>query len=204
MSIDRASRMTVANQGEIGVATLNKVLLALDAAIRLLVTTSFAIAAFCLLAIMVLGSVDAVMTNAFGGGLPSALEGAEVLLAVAIFLSFACSQMRDEHIKVDLLVTRAPERLRRMSVLLTLILGAGLFAILTMEAWKLAMHSWQNTEKANALIAFPIYPAKFLVAGGAAICTLEYLRQISWFIVRRGAPAPKADEITAIRAEERM
>jgi TRAP-type C4-dicarboxylate transport system permease small subunit len=196
--------VTAAGRGETEVATLNTVFLKLDAGIRFLVTTSFAIAAFCLLAIMVLGSVDAVMTNVFGGGLPSALEGAEVFLAVAIFLSFACSQMRDEHIKVDLLVTRAPEGIRRMSVLLTLILGAGVFSILTMETWKLAMHSWQNTERANALIDFPIYPAKFLVAYGAAVCTLEYLRQISWFVVRRGAPGPQTEESAPIRAEERM
>jgi len=204
VSINLDSHVRAVGEGDVEIATLDKVFLKLDAGIRFLVTTSFAIAAACLLAIMVLGSVDAVMTNAFGGGLPSALEGAEVLLAVAIFLSFACSQMRDEHIKVDLLVSRAPEGIRRISVLLTLVLGFGVFAILTMECWKLAMHSWANTEQANALIAFPIYPAKFLVACGAAICALEYLRQIGWFIVRRGAPGPQTEASERIRAEERM
>ena len=156
---------------------------ALDRAIRYLGIAALAVSAACLLAIMVIGSVDAISTNAFSRAVPAALEGSEVLLAISIFLTFAYTQSRREHIAVDMFIAGGPAWLRRMSLFLTLVIGAALFAILTWRAGALAMRSWKFDEHANAIIAFPIYPAKFLVCFGAAIATLEFLRQLVWFFI---------------------
>lgn len=162
---------------------MTAVLRALDRAIRYLGVAALAVSAACLLAIMVIGSVDAITTNVFEWAVPAALEGSEVLLAVCIFLTFAYTQSRREHIAVDMFVANGPQWLRKLSVLLTLTIGAAIFAIFTWRAGALAMRSWNFDEHANAIIAFPVYPAKFLVCFGAAIATAEFLRQLVWFFI---------------------
>lgn len=163
---------------------------ALDSAIRHLNTAALTVAAICLLTIMVIGSVDAVTLNLLSAPVPAALEASEVLLGVSIFLTFAYAQSRREHINVDLFILRAPPIVRRISLFLTLVVGAALFAVLTWRSGSLAMTSFRIDEYANAIVTFPIYPAKFLIAGGAGIATLEFVRQLVWFFINGAADEP--------------
>lgn len=157
--------------------------LAVDRGIRALSIGAFGVSAACLLLIMVVGSVDALTTNVFLQPVPAALEFSETLLAIGIFLCFAFVTSQREHIAVDLLISRAPLKVQRASTFMALVLSGLVFGLMANEAWTLAMTSLKFDEYANAMIRFPIYPAKFLVAVGCGIASLECVRQLVWLLV---------------------
>ena len=169
-------------------------LLLLDRLIKQLVSVAFFGAVAAMLCIMVIGSAD-VVGVALSAPVPAALEAQETLLAVSIFLAIAHAQRRGEHIAVDLILTQLSDRTRRHLKLLPLICGVFACAIIGARTWTLAMSSLNVSETANAIVAFPIYPAKFLVSIGAWIATMEFLRQLAWWCVGKEAieadvPAP--------------
>jgi TRAP-type C4-dicarboxylate transport system permease small subunit len=161
---------------------VHKALVTLDRLIRLVTRLSFALAVLATLALMLVGSVD-VLATLVGMPVPAALEMQEVLLAISIFLGFAHVQSRHEQIGVDIIVTRFPRRVRRAAYLLMLLFSAAVFAIIAWRSATLAASSWEVREAASALFAFPIYPGKFLVSIGAAVASIECVRQVGWWFV---------------------
>jgi TRAP-type transport system small permease protein len=160
---------------------MHTILISLDKGIRQLARLSFVLAALAMLTLMLIGSADVIGTL-LGYSVPAALEMQEVLLAVSIFLGMAHVQSRHEHIAVDVLVTRLPVRMRRILHLTVLLACAAIFGIIAWRAASLALSSWAIRESASALFRFPIYPGKFLVFFGAAVSSLECLRQAGlWF-----------------------
>jgi TRAP-type C4-dicarboxylate transport system permease small subunit len=151
---------------------------AYDRFVHWLVSLAFAAGAAAMVAIMILGTVDVASTYLFRHPVPASLEIQEVLLAVIIFLGLGHAQAGNNHIEVDLFTSSMSERLRRLCRLVGLIVGAFVFAVISIRSWGLAMSSLKAGETASALFAFPIYPGKFLVAIGAGIAALECLRQI--------------------------
>lgn len=162
-----------------------------DRAIRRLVVAAFGISALAMLAIMLIGSADVIGSGLFLSPVPAATEAQEVLLAISIFLAVGHAQYGRQHIAVDIVVQHLPRALRRALLLISLALGAMVCGIIAMQAWAQAISSWQTREAANAIITFPIYPAKFLVSLGAWIAALEFARQ--WFLVVSGRDAVQGD-----------
>ncbi len=158
-------------------------LLVLDGGVRWSGTIGFALSATCTMALAVLGTVDVVGTNLFGAPVPGALELAKVTLAVVVFMGLAYAQQQHAHISVDIITNLAPRSLRRASLLVSLSLGALLFALLAWRTGVLAMESWAYREVASGYVSFPVYPAKAAVSVGCAIAALEFLRQIVWFFI---------------------
>lgn len=166
---------------------MRSVLQTLEAAIAWAVGVAFAAACAAMLAIMVIGTADVIGSFLLRSPLPAALELQEVLLGILIFLGLGQAQKLREHIDVDIVTTKLGPSLRRRFELLVLVVGVLSFAVIAWRAWVLAMASWKVGETANAILTFPIYPAKFLVAFGAAVAALECIRQIGRWFVRSNA-----------------
>ena len=162
---------------------MTAILKSIDALILRLNYFALSLGAVCLLLIMVIGTTDVIFVNTFDTPVPAALEASEVLLGVAVFMTFAYAQNMRQHIHVDLVYNRSPQTVRWIVTLITLLFGTALFLVFGLRAWELAMRSLRVGETANAVFAFPIWPAKMLVATGAYVAMLEFLRQLVWHFI---------------------
>jgi TRAP-type C4-dicarboxylate transport system permease small subunit len=155
----------------------------IDKGIVLAGRAGLGLAGLCLILIMVIGTLDALMTNLLLSPLPSALELSEVLLAVTVFASLAATQCRNQHVRVDLLIEKAPRWLSTICRFLSTVVAAIVFGLIAWQASRLATESLAVRETASAVFSFPVYPAKLLVAVGAILVTAECLRRLVRHVV---------------------
>lgn len=145
---------------------------------------------FALLVIMFGVSADALLRYTLGRPITGTLEGVELLLVIAVFLSLAQTQADRGHIAVGVLTERLRGRPRAALVAATSLLGLALFGALTWASGGHALRSWQMGEYAAGLIAFPIYPSRFLVALGSFLLCLQLLLELARAVMElRGADA---------------
>jgi len=142
------------------------------------------LSAVCLALMMVIGTADVLGIAFLSAPVPSATEASEVLLAMAVFLPLMYVQRNQKHIAVDQLLQRLPFPARWTAEAFALLAGLLVLGVIAWQAGVLTVSSWSVREYANAEITFPLYPAKAIVAFGAAAATLEYLRQLILHLVR--------------------
>ena len=159
-----------------------------DRCTRGLTRIGYWVAVLATLALMIIGGLDVLSTYFLHKPIPAALEFQEVLLAAMVFMGLSHAQSLREHISVDIVIQNLPPRLRRGLDLFVLLASAIVFAIIAWRCAELARASVAMRETASASLAFPVYPAKILVALGAALAALECIRQAGWWF-RGGEPA---------------
>jgi TRAP-type C4-dicarboxylate transport system permease small subunit len=139
---------------------------------------AIAACAVALFAIMLVGAVDIALGELFGSYLPFKVDLSGMLLAVSLFLAWPLAQRNREHIRVDLFVRHFPPGLTRVSRLLSLLCGLGVFALVAYGTWGLALDSLAIRETSAATLGFPIYPAKLACAVGATLVVLVFVQQL--------------------------
>lgn len=118
-------------------------------------------------------SFDAILRYLFNRPITGMLEGVELLLVFSVFLSLAGTQAAKGHIAVDIVLDRLHGRPRAVLEAFIAALGILLFAAITWASVGMAVRSVRMGEYSAGLIAFPIYPAKILVALGCLLLTLQ-------------------------------
>ncbi|MBA5777202.1 TRAP transporter small permease [Stappia sp. F7233] len=135
------------------------------------------IAALLLLVMMAVTFVDVIGRYVFSSPLPGAFELTEVLLGLIIFVGLPLVTLRQEHVTVDLLTSRAPNVLRRLLLRLAQALTAGVLAML---AWRLGIIARDLSAYGDATVflRIPLGPVAgvmaFLAAAGS-FCALTIL-----------------------------
>jgi len=154
-----------------------------------------------LLLIMFGVSADAILRYALNRPITGTLEGVELLLVFAVFLSLARTQAERGHIAVGIITERLAGRPRAALDVLTALLGLLLFGAVTWATAGMALRSWQMGEYAAGLIAFPIYPSRILVALGSLLLCLQLLLELGRALTvlcgaarRPSAAAPRVEE----------
>lgn len=128
-----------------------------------------------LLLIMFGVSADAILRYALNRPITGTLEGVELLLVFAVFLSLARTQAERGHIAVGILTERLTGRPRAALEALTALLGLLLFGAVSWATGAMALRSWRMGEYSAGLIAFPIYPSRTLVTLGSLLLCLQLL-----------------------------
>jgi len=151
-----------------------------------------------LLLIMFGVSLDAILRYLLNRPIAGMLEGIELLLVFSVFLSLAGTQGAKGHIAVDIVLERLQGRMRRALEAFIAALGALLFAAVTWATAGMAVRSVQMREYSAGLIAFPIYPAKILVALGCLLLTVQLCHEFACAIAalaeRSEAPATRPQQ----------
>jgi TRAP-type C4-dicarboxylate transport system permease small subunit len=150
----------------------------LDSAIRRLGDAMLACSSLCLIALFLLSTLDVMGSQFFGIAVPSAFEFHEVLMGIAVFGSLAAIQRRRAHIVVDVFSQNFRPTVRKLSELAGLLAAIAVFAMLTWEAWRLALRSLDIFELSPGYVAFPLYPIKLFVFAACLIALLEFVRQL--------------------------
>lgn len=169
-----------------------------DRATRGLIRAGYWFAVLAALGLMIIGGLDVLGTYFLHKPVPAALELQEVLLAIMVFMGLSHAQSLRAHISVDIVIQNLPARLQRVLDLVVLVVSAVIFAIIAWRCGELAWSSLGMRETASASFAFPVYPAKICVALGAALASLECIRQAGWWF-RGGEPrrdgVPESSEL---------
>ncbi len=131
-----------------------------------------------LLLMMLAGAADVIGTNLDllklpSSPIPAAFEFMATMMVVNVFLAVSLGQVRRQHIRVEVLVNRLPRILQRVADVAQYVLAVAFFGLIAWFAWPAAVHSFNVGEYAPGLINFPIWPARFILAFGATLLSIQ-------------------------------
>ncbi|MEZ5714843.1 MAG: TRAP transporter small permease [Paracoccaceae bacterium] len=136
----------------------------LGVALRIVETGLAIVAALCVLAILVTTTADVVMRYAFNAPLGWAFDlVAHYLLVAAFFLGFPLALGRGDHISVDFLARKMPERLTHFMLSPFCLAAAGMIALMAYYASLEAYSAWRAGEVIAGVILWPVWIAKLCV-----------------------------------------
>ncbi len=127
--------------------------------------------------------VDVCLRYIFNNPIVGSYELTEFMMAVLVFASVGFTQSVKDHVSVDLVVTKLPDRVRALLEAITCLLAFGLFA---MAAWRNVLHTattWQRHD-VSAELFIPVSPFVLFVALGIAVLSLVLLVQFFQSLAR--------------------
>lgn len=143
------------------------------------------VAGAAILVMTLLGGADVISTALLHQPIPGVYEATEALMVLVIFLSLGYLQLGNGNIAVDILTSHLRGTARVVQVAAAEILAVVFFSLLAWQAWVMAVESWSIDEYSAGLVRFPLYPAKFALALGAALTVccclvrLIYIRELA-------------------------
>ena len=146
-----------------------------------------AVAAACILMMMLVGAADIVGTWLFRRPVPGAYEITEAFMVSGIFLALAAAQMFGHHIRAEVfrpvLPLRVSHALDRVGFLLMFVF----FAFVTWYGWLEAADAWRGGEFSSGILRMPVWPPKLALAIGATAMAMQSLADA--VLGREQAPA---------------
>jgi len=112
------------------------------------------------------------------------IELNEAFIVAVIFLCLSWTQVRKEHVFVELFVKKFPPRRREIVTVIGLILGLFVVAGLTYQSIMAAYEAWAIGDFRQGAVRFPLWPGKATIALGAATLGCELISEILQGIVR--------------------
>ena len=132
------------------------------------------------MAMMLAGAADVFGTNLDLVGLtsrpiPATFEFMGAMMVVTVFLAVSFAQHKRRHIRVEVLVKLLPTSLQKVADVIQYALSAAVFVMIAWFTWPAAIHAFNVGEYAPGLIKFPLWPARFVLAFGATLMTVQCL-----------------------------
>ena len=130
-----------------------------------------------ILVLMVLLTVtDVCLRYVFNSPIVGSYELTEFMMAVLVFASVGFTQSVKDHVSVDLVVTKLPDRVWALLEAITCLLAFGLFGL---AAWRNVLHAGTTWERhdVSAELFIPVSPFVLFVALGLAMLSLVLLVQ---------------------------
>lgn len=133
-----------------------------------------------MLAMMIAGAADVIMTNLDVIGLqsrpvPGVHEFIGTMMVLSVFLAVSLAQARRSHIQVDIFTRLMPRPLQTVLSLLQSALGVAVFGLIAWFGWVRAAQAYGVGEFAAGLFDFPVWPARIVLAFGASLMTVQCL-----------------------------
>lgn len=154
------------------------------ARLQMLVNRSCAmLSGVAMLAMMLAGAADVIMTNLDMIGLasrpiPGVHEFIATMMVVAVFLAVSLAQARRSHIQVDIFTRLMPQGVQAALAALQSLLAVIVFGLIAWFGWVRAAQAYSVGEFSAGLFDFPVWPARIVLALGAMLMTLQCLLDI--------------------------
>lgn len=132
----------------------------------------------------------------FNAPLHSATEVSELLLVVLVFLGLAGAQQKRQNYAIDVMSRHLPMTLQNVLEVLGYIFCLVLTLGLAWFSTKQAMSSYARGEAGFGIIAFPIWPARFVLALGLWLLSLQFICDILRFLTGNARTAG-SDDVTS-------
>lgn len=131
------------------------------------------ISGISMLLMMIAGAVDIIGTNVFAWPVPATFEFMATMMVVVVFFALSLAQARKAHLRVEVLYRRMPRVLQFLADVIQYSLTIAFFGLLAYFGWKAAALGFVQGEYASGIVNFPIWPARFAMAIGATLMTLQ-------------------------------
>jgi len=157
-------------------------MLPLIEAVEWLLSRLGVLSGFATLLVTLIVVTDVAGRSIFNAPLHSATEVSELLLVALVFLGLAGAQQKRQNYAIDVATRHLPMPLQNIleafGYLFCLVLTVGL-------AWfstKQALSSYDRGEAGFGIIAFPIWPARFILALGLWLLSVQFVCDILRFL----------------------
>lgn len=162
--------------------------------------TSAILSGAAILLMMLAGAADVIGTNLDVVGLrsrpiPATFEFMGAMMVVTVFLATSFAQHKRRHIRVELLVRRMPEFWQKAADIVQYALAACVFGLIARYTWPAAIHAFNVGEYATGLINFPLWPARFVLAFGATLMTIQCLFDMLGVVFKQFRTAAEEDDL---------
>ncbi len=148
-----------------------------------------------MLTAMFLGAGDVVGTQFFGWPVPGAKEITESTMVLIVVGALAYAQLRKSHIRVELVYTHMPARVRAIMDVVADLAAIAFFSLLIWQCTIEAMLSWRIGEAADGLIRFPLYPARWILVAGTALLIIQLVLDLVRDLRRAGGDESMAEPV---------
>jgi tripartite ATP-independent transporter DctM subunit len=123
---------------------------------------------FFLAVMMCVTTVDVLSRFLFNLPVIGSIEGTEFLMVLTVFLAIPYAAAKNQHITIDALVTKLPERERLILESITLFLGVVLFSVVVWESIQYCM-LMMKMNRVTAVLRVPIAPFALVVTFGSLL-----------------------------------
>lgn len=114
-----------------------------------------------------------------GRSIPGVIEYSEVLMVAVVFLGLAFAQRNQDHIGVDLFLSKLPRRAGQFVKAVGLVIVSGSFLWMLWETGKVAQRSYETGEHRFGLAQVPIWPARIVITVGVFFLLVEIFFDIA-------------------------
>ncbi len=152
------------------------------------------IAGACLVAIMLIISIDAVSRYAFRAPLPWSIDVVSLYLMVAAVYFVVSETFRHgDHINLNLVRSRMSRPVRTATSVLWLLPASVVFAIIAYGSAANMIASFRASEYISGYLHWPIWLSYFPIALGSGLLTLRLLNHAATLLLRGGDPGVRLD-----------
>ncbi len=143
------------------------------------------VSGFATLLIMVIVCIDVGGRFLFNAPLHSGVETSELLLVSLVFLGLAAAQQQRQNFAIEVLSRLLPPRGQRGLELFGSLLCLIIVVLLAWPSANQAMSSFRRNEMGFGIVAFPVWPARFLLTTGLWLLAFQFAVDILRLICGR-------------------
>lgn len=127
-----------------------------------------------LLLMVLLISLDVILRNAFNSPLKGSVELTEILMVIVVFFAVAQTASKNQHVNVELMISRFSYRIRAVFLSITNFLCIGLLSLAIWQSVMLAI-SFLHNKATTAVLLVPLFPFALVVSIGCTFFALVTL-----------------------------
>jgi len=136
------------------------------------------VAGCIILGMMSLTVIEITLRKLSGRSIEGVFEGVELMIVAIVYLGLAHVQSLEEHVRVELLITRVPFKARQILEALNILLALAFFSLATWMTGKQAWESWLIRETTFLPAALPVWLARGLVTIGFFFLWMRLIIQL--------------------------
>jgi TRAP-type C4-dicarboxylate transport system permease small subunit len=132
------------------------------------------IAAAFMFAIMIIVFSDVIMRYAFNRPFSWAYDLISIYLMAGIFfLVLSEAYASNAHVSVDILQQKFPDSVKRLTEIVTCVVGIIVFSLIAWLGWLRAIDAFKSCDVMAGAIPWPMWPSIALVPFGAGVITIR-------------------------------
>lgn len=171
-----------------------------DRAVHIASTVLNAVAAACMVGLLVISTADAVGRHVRGSGFPGVVEYGELLLVGVALLSLASAYRHGAHVAVEFVTSRLRPRAAAITQIAGLLVAVPVLTWLVCASAEVAWDSWLVGEVRTGLVQAPLWPARLAVVLGFGALLFEIVGAVLRSTPRaiRGTDRPASDRTAGL------
>ncbi|MEZ5851418.1 MAG: TRAP transporter small permease [Hyphomicrobiaceae bacterium] len=161
-------------------------MVALIEAVEWLIMRLGVVSGFATLVITIIVVVDVAGRAIFNSPLHSGVELSELLLVAMVFLGLGSAQQSRQNYAIDVASRHLPQWAQKLLELVGYAFCLGVVVLLAWPSQKQAFNSFARGEAGFGIVAFPLWPARFILAFGLWVLAVQFTCDILRLLL--GAP----------------